>query len=93
MSRVKVQFSQLLILYGATNNEREAEVSSSTVKDLLDTLFKRYGERFESFLKRYMGRTIFIDVNGKSIYALGGLEARLKDGDVVHIIAPALGGG
>ena len=85
-------------LYGALAKiagEKIAVVEGSTVKEIVNSLSARYGERVgkgicdeEGRLRRFVN----IYVNGKDIRFLNQLEAELEEGDKISIV-PAVGGG
>ena len=90
MVRVRVTlFGALAKIAGEKNLEAEA----STLRDAVDELILKYGERFKSKLydeKGKIRRFINIYINGKDIHFLNHLETRLNDGDEISII-PAVG--
>jgi len=85
-------------LFGAlakTAGEKAVEIEASTLKDAIDRLIERYGEKFEDKIydeKGKVRRFVNIYVNGKDIRFLNSLETQLNDGDNISII-PAVGGG
>jgi len=92
MVRVKVT------LFGAlakTAGEKAVEIETSILRDAVDNLIGRYGEKFKNKIydeKGKVRRFVNIYVNGKDIRFLKHLETQLNDGDNISII-PAVGGG
>ena len=92
MGRVKITF------YGAlarVTGEKTTEINCPTLRDAIDTLTARYGERFKNKIideKGKLRRFINIYVNGRDIRFLDHIDTKLKDGDKVSVI-PAVGGG
>ena len=70
-----------------TNGEKtftpEMEKRSS-LRELLDELYNRYGESFRAFING--NETCLILLNGNGIAFSGGLDAPLKQGDKVDIL-------
>lgn len=67
----------------------------ATIKDLLETLLKRFGEGVKIQVLDSNGlprKTVKIFVNGRDIEFLNGLSTPLKDGDEVALIPPIAGG-
>jgi len=67
----------------------------ASVKDLIQVLVERYGEKLKDFLFKEgekVNTSISIYVNGRLIDFLDGLETKLSDGDVVSLMPPAGGG-
>jgi len=91
---VKVQMTT----YGALakiTGERTANVEASTLKEAINVLTAKYGDRFKDKIfdeKGKLRRFVNIYVNGKDIRFLNHLDTKLNDGDMVSII-PAVGGG
>jgi len=83
------------VLTSATGGEKEVKVSASSLKDALNLLASRYGEKFKGRIFDSSGgvrRLLNFYVNGKNIQHLGGIDVHLEDGDEVSII-PAVAGG
>jgi MoaD family protein len=78
---------------------REAWVSlpeGSTVGDLMRSMSESYGEPFVSRVftgTETLQHYILVFLNGRNIRDLGGLEARLGEGDVEIIMLPMFEGG
>lgn len=65
------------------------------MEDLLNELSSKYGEEFRNYvyrLGRFKGLTLNLLLNGREVSTIGGLKARLKDGDTVSILPPVGGG-
>ena len=78
----------------ATGNRDRVETSARDVGGVLDELERSF-TGFKGLVRDEQGtlhRHVNIYVNSEAIENLGGLAARLKDGDEVSII-PALAGG
>lgn len=76
--------------------EIESEVDNSiTVRDAIKLMINKYGEKLAEYLLEKKGEpkpAFLLLVNGVSIKELKGLETPLKDGDVLAILPPAVGG-
>lgn len=92
MARVRVTlFGALARIAG----EKTVELDASTLKEVIDKLTERYGEKFENRIYESKGkirRFINIYINGKDIRFLNNLETQLNEDDIISII-PAVGGG
>jgi MoaD family protein len=77
----------------ATDGEATAEVEGSTVGEVLDALYDRYGE-LRSRIAEDGGqrRLVNVYVGGEDIRFLDGLDTQVSDGDEVTIL-PAVAGG
>jgi sulfur-carrier protein len=77
----------------ATGGESIANVDGSTVGEVLDSLYARYGE-LRSRIAEDGGLRRFVNVYvaGEDIRFLEGLETPVNDGDEVTIL-PAVAGG
>jgi molybdopterin synthase sulfur carrier subunit len=80
-------------LRAATDGESVAQVSGSTVGEVLDSLYERYGE-LRSRIAEDGGLRRFVNVyvGGEDIRFLDGLDTPVQDGDEVTIL-PAVAGG
>ena len=92
MGKVKITFYGALV---TVTQMKTVEVDVSELKEALDILSSKYGERFKDRLydeKGKVRRFINLYVNGKDVRFLNQLNTQLKEGDNVSII-PAVGGG
>ena len=77
----------------ATGGEATAQVEGSTVGEVLDSLYERFGE-----LRRRIAedgglrRFVNVYVGGEDIRFMDGLDTAVSDGDEVTIL-PAVAGG
>ncbi|HWE08686.1 MAG TPA: ubiquitin-like small modifier protein 1 [Solirubrobacteraceae bacterium] len=80
-------------LRAATDGEAQATVDGSTVGEVLDALYERFGE-LRSRIAEDGGLRRFVNVyvDGEDIRFLDGLDTEVKDGDEVTIL-PAVAGG
>jgi MoaD family protein len=80
-------------LRAATDGEASADVEGSTVGEVLDALYERYGE-LRSRIAEDGGLRRFVNVyvGDEDIRFLDGLETSVSDGDEVTIL-PAVAGG
>ena len=80
-------------LRSATGGESSADVHGTTVGEVLDSLYDRYGE-LRSRIAEDGGLRRFVNVyvGGEDIRFLDGLETAVSDGDEVTIL-PAVAGG
>jgi molybdopterin synthase sulfur carrier subunit len=77
----------------ATGGEAVAEVDGSTVGEVLDALYARYGElRGRIAEDGGLRRFVNVYVAGEDIRFLDGLDTAVSDGDEVTIL-PAVAGG
>jgi MoaD family protein len=77
----------------ATDGESVAEVDGSTVGEVLDALYSRYGElRVRIAEDGGLRRFVNVYVAGEDIRFLDGLDTAVRDGDEVTIL-PAVAGG
>lgn len=60
----------------------------STIRDLLEKALERYGEAFKNAFRP----DVYIMLNGQNIEFLGGLNAKLADGDRVAVVPIVAGG-
>ena len=80
-------------LRAATEGEAAATVDGTTVGEVLDSLYERFGE-LRSRIAEDGGLRRFVNVyvDGEDIRFLDGLDTPVKDGDEVTIL-PAVAGG
>jgi len=80
-------------LRSATEGEATASVEGTTVGEVLDSLYTRFGE-LRSRIAEDGGLRRFVNVyvDGEDIRFLDGLETQVSDGDEVTIL-PAVAGG
>ncbi|MCD6276197.1 MAG: MoaD family protein [Thermoplasmata archaeon] len=84
MSRVKF-FATLRDITGV----REINVEGvKNIKELLEILYSRYGERF----RKEMERKNMILVNGRNVLDLQGYETKIEEEDEISIFPPVGGG-
>ena len=92
MNTAKVKF------YGAlarTTGDKEVEVESSTLRQVLNQLTLKYGESFKERIYDEKGnpkRFVNIYVNGKHVRFLNRLDTTIKHGDTVSIMPDVSGG-
>lgn len=67
--------------------EKSFRTCASTVREVLDELTRRYGQKFGMEVENCS-----ILVNGRNIIHLEGVGTLLKDGDVVSCFPPLAGG-
>jgi sulfur-carrier protein len=80
-------------LRAATDGESQATVDGSTVGEVLDALYERYGElRARIAEDGGLRRFVNVYVDGEDIRFLDGLDTVVEDGDEVTIL-PAVAGG
>lgn len=85
-------FGDLMALLG---KESTVELSDEArFKHLVSTLTEKTGSAKKGFLGRYdvTGPNLVMLLNGRNIHALEKLETALKDGDVVTLLPPVVGG-
>jgi len=91
--KVKVRaFGRLIDLIGS---EVYVELKpNAKVKDLLSKLREKSLSLKEDALKRYERNEpeLTILLNGRNIYTLKSLQTPLKEGDVVVLLSPVIGG-
>jgi molybdopterin synthase sulfur carrier subunit len=80
-------------LRAATDGDATAEVEGSTIGEVLDALYERYGD-LRSRIAEDGGLRRFVNVyvGGEDIRFLDGLETQVADGDEITIL-PAVAGG
>ena len=68
--------------------KREEIVKGDTVEDVLNTLYREYGEEFRKELRE---RSMIL-INGRNIEHLEGLKTKISEEDTISIFPPAGGG-
>ncbi len=80
-------------LRSATGGEAEASVEGTSVGEVLDSLYDRYGELRDRIAQDGgLRRFVNVYVGGEDIRFLDGLDTHVDDGDEVTIL-PAVAGG
>jgi MoaD family protein len=80
-------------LRAATGGEATAQVDGSTVGEVLDSLYERYGELRDRIAEDGgLRRFVNVYVGGEDIRFLDGLDTSVSDGDELTIL-PAVAGG
>jgi len=90
---MRVKFFATLCEY--TNCSETEMPAAPTVGDLTRILGERYGPKFSEKLLTpggELGAEIVIMINGRHVVHLGGIDAPLKDEDVVQIFPLVTGG-
>jgi len=66
----------------------------ASLRDLVSILAEKTRSPRKDFIANYdvMGQDLVILINGRNIHALKKLETPLKDGDVVTLLPPLVGG-
>ncbi len=85
-------FGELMRLLG---NEPIIKMESGAqLKDLVLMLTQKTSSSRKGFIGNYdvTGQDLVILLNGRNIHALKGLETILKDGDVITLLPPSVGG-
>ncbi|MGQ4913258.1 MAG: ubiquitin-like small modifier protein 1 [Candidatus Asgardarchaeia archaeon] len=77
--------------------EKEVELNGTnmTVRELLQKLIERYGEKFKKEIMDNDDKVkdhYVILVNGRNIVFLDGVNTKVKDGDLISIFPPVGGG-
>lgn len=91
--KIKVRaFGDLIALL---SNESTVELKANArLKDLVSKLAETKGSSKEGFLGHYDldGYELVILLNGRNVHTLKKLDTPLKDGDVVTLLPPVVGG-
>jgi len=91
MAKVKI-FGPLVQL---AEGNKEVEVKGVSLKEILEELSSKFGSSFRERIlneKNELQSFIRIFINDKDVRFLGGLNAKVKDDDVI-LLLPAIGGG
>ena len=91
MAKVKI-FGPLVQL---AKGNKEVEVRGLSLKEILEELSSKFGSSFRERIlneKDELQSFIRIFINDKDVRFLGGLNAKVKDDDVI-LLLPAIGGG
>ncbi len=72
------------------------EVNGSTLGDLIEKLESRYGRRFRELVVKRKANAlqsgVIVSINGIDARNIGGLNAKIRDGDIVTFLPPVAGG-
>ncbi len=86
-------FGHIAVAIEAT--EMKVDVPGNTVKDLLDALEAKVGEKLTRILYPkgdQLSDLLYILVNGRNIRHVEGMQTKLKEGDVVSLFPVTAGG-
>ena len=77
--------------------EKEIELDGTdmTVREVLQKLIERYGEKFKKEIMENDDKVkdhYVILVNGRNIVFLDGINTKVKDGDLISVFPPVGGG-
>ncbi len=93
--KVEVKFfTSLREITGKKADEIQLQ-NAITVKELLNLLSEKYGEKFREYIYNKKGKVqdfLSFLVNGRNINVLQGFDTELKQGDTIAIIPPVGGG-
>lgn len=87
-------FTTLREIIGKPQDQIELSEAVS-VKELLQQLGGKYGEKFTRYVYNEKGRVrghLHFLINGKSITTRQGLKTKLKENDILAILPPVGGG-
>jgi len=93
LAKVKVVFPS--VITSVTKNEKEVEVSASTLCEVVDKLVVKYGDAFREKIFDPSGklkRLLNFYVNGKNVRFLKQLDTPVNDDDEI-LILPTVSGG
>mgnify|MGYP005836841831 CR=1 FL=1 len=86
-------FGHIAVAMEAT--EMKVDMPGNTVKDLLDALEAKVGEKLTRILYPkgdQLSDLLYILVNGRNIRHVEGMQTKLKEGDVVSLFPVTAGG-
>jgi len=80
-----------------TGEPRVTVEGINTVRELLEKLIERYGDKFSKEVfedpeHRKLRHTVNILINGRSVVLMDNLETKISDSDSVAIFPPVSGG-
>lgn len=84
------------LLNGKTGEQQITVAEDSTLRELLDILIDQFGKDFRQAVyqdkQEELRRGLRLILNGRDIAVLGGLGAKLRDGDRISLL-PVISGG
>lgn len=92
---IEVKYYAMLRDKAGRKTEKVTLPSKSSVKDLVETIIKRYGDEFENYIynnEKQIRDYLSFMLNGINVNSLNGFNTVLKDGDTFSMLPP-IGGG